>query len=85
MLNRVRRISDLHRSERRQTSAHHEQCCVEKGIEEPWTIERGSPFIDLLGYRDITPKTDMGPAIIAFRSCVADLCKAVQKSPQRTQ
>ena len=48
-------------------------------------IERGSPFIDLLGYRDITPKTDMGPAIIAFRSRGADMCKAVQKSPQKTQ
>ena len=56
--------------------AHHEQCYVDQRIAEPWTIERGAQFIDLLGYPEITPKSDMGPAIIAFRSRVADMCKA---------
>ena len=33
-------------------------------------------FIDLLGYREITLKSDTEPAIIAFRNRVATLCKA---------
>ena len=45
-------------------------------VEEPWTIERVAKFIDLLGYREITLKSDAEPAIIAFRICVADMCRA---------
>ena len=33
-------------------------------------------FIDLLGYREITLKSDTEPAIIAFRNRVAAMCKA---------
>ena len=33
-------------------------------------------FIDLLGYREITLKSDTEPAIIAFRNRVAEMCKA---------
>ena len=33
-------------------------------------------FIDLLGYREITLKSDTEPAIIAFRNRVAEACKA---------
>ena len=33
-------------------------------------------FIDLLGYREITLKSDTEPAIIAFRNRLAALCKA---------
>ena len=47
-----------------------------KGVEEPWTIERVVKFVDLLGYREITLKSDTEPATIAFRNRVAEMCKA---------
>ena len=31
---------------------------MKKGVEEPWTIERVAKFIDLLGYREITLKSN---------------------------
>ena len=40
------------------------------GVEEPWTIERVVRFIDLLGLREITLKSDTESAIIAFGSRV---------------
>ena len=46
---------------------------LKKGVEESWTIER---FIDLLGDREITLKSDTEPAIVAFRNRVAAMCKA---------
>ena len=49
---------------------------LKKGVEEPWAVERVAKFIDLLGYREITLKSDTEPAIIAFRNRVAALCKA---------
>ena len=49
---------------------------LKKGVEEPWTVERVVKFIDVLGYREITLKSDTEPAIIAFRDRVAALCKA---------
>ena len=49
---------------------------LKKGVEEPWTIERVVKFIDLLGYREITLKSDTEPAIIAFRNRIAEACKA---------
>ena len=49
---------------------------LKKGVEEPWTIERVAKFIDLVGCREITLKSDTEPAIIAFRNSVADMCKA---------
>ena len=49
---------------------------LKKGVEEPWTIEGVAKFIDLLGYREITLKSDTEPAIIAFRNRVAEACKA---------
>ena len=49
---------------------------LKKGVEEPWTVERVAKFIDLLGYREITLKSDTEPAIIAFRNRVAEACKA---------
>ena len=49
---------------------------LKKGVEEPWTVERVAKFIDLLGYREITLKSDTEPAIIAFRNRVAEVCKA---------
>ena len=48
---------------------------LKKGVEEQWTIERVAKFIDLLGYQ-ITLKSDIEPAIIAFRNRVAEACKA---------
>ena len=48
---------------------------LKKGFEEPWTIERVAKFIDLLGYGEITLKSDTEPAIIAFRNRVAEACK----------
>ena len=49
---------------------------LKKGVEEPWTIERVAKFIDLLGHREITLKSDTEPAISAFRNRVAEMCKA---------
>ena len=49
---------------------------LKKGVEEPWTVERVAKFIDLLGYREITLKSDTEPPIIAFRNRVAEACKA---------
>ena len=49
---------------------------LEKRVEEPWTIERVAKFIDLLGYREITLKSDTEPAIVAFRNRAAEMCKA---------
>ena len=46
------------------------------GAEEGWTIERVSKFIDLLGYREITLKSDTEPAFVAFRNRVDAMCKA---------
>ena len=46
---------------------------LKKGVEEPWTLERVAKFIDLLGYREITLKSDTGSAIIAFRNRVAEM------------
>ena len=49
---------------------------LKKGVEEPWTIERVVKFMDLLGYREITLKSDTEPAIIAFRNRAVAMCKA---------
>ena len=49
---------------------------MKKGVEEPWAVERVAKFIDLLGYREITLKSDTEPAISAFKNRVAALCKA---------
>ena len=49
---------------------------LKKGVEEPRTIKRVVKFIDLLGCREITLKSDTEPAIIAFRNRVAAMCKA---------
>ena len=49
---------------------------LKKGVEEPWTNERVVRFIDLLGSREITLKSDTEPAIVAFRNRVAAMCKA---------
>ena len=49
---------------------------LKKGVEEPWAVERVVKFLDLLGYREITLKSDTEPAIIVFRNRVAALCKA---------
>ena len=37
---------------------------LKKGVEEPWTIKRVVKFIDLLGDREITLKSDTEPARI---------------------
>ena len=49
---------------------------LKKGVEELWTIERVAKFVDLLGYREITLKSDTEPAMVAFRNRVAAMCKA---------
>ena len=49
---------------------------LKKRVEEPWTIERVAKFTDLLGYREITLKSDTDAAIIAIRNRVAEMCKA---------
>ena len=49
---------------------------MKKEVEEPWTIERVLKIIDLLGYREITFKSDTALTTIAFRNRVAAMCKA---------
>ena len=49
---------------------------LNKGVEEPWTVERVAKFIDLLGHREIMLKSHTEPAIIAFGFRVAETCKA---------
>ena len=46
------------------------------GAEEGGTIERVVRFIDILGYREITLKSDTEPAIVAFMNRVSAMCKA---------
>ena len=70
-------ISNLHRGERRQTSEHHEQCCVEKKESKNRGQLREWPkFIALLGNREVTLKNDTELAIIAFRNRVVEVCMA---------
>ena len=45
---------------------------LKRGVEEPWTVERVAKFIDLLGYREVTLKSDTEYAIMAFRNRVAE-------------
>ena len=49
---------------------------LKKGVKEPWTLERVVQFIELLGYLEITLKSDTEPATIAFRNRAAAMCKA---------
>ena len=49
---------------------------LKKGIEEPWANERVAKFINSLGCKEITLKSDTEPAIIALRNTVAENCKA---------
>ena len=49
---------------------------LNKGVEEPWTIERLVNFIDLLGYHEIRLKSDTEAAIIAFRNRAVEMCEA---------
>ena len=60
----------------RQTPEHCEQRSSEEGIEEPWASEPVARFINSLGYKEITVKSDRNLAIIAFRSRLAEDCKA---------
>ena len=57
---------------------------LKKGVEEPWTSERVATFIDLLGYREITVKSDTELATVA-RSEIVWLKCLRQKSPQKMQ
>ena len=49
---------------------------LKKGIEEPWASERVARFVNSLGYKEITLKSDTEPAIIALRNRVAEKCNA---------
>ena len=42
---------------------------LKKGVEEPWTIEKVVKFVDLVGYREITLKSDTELAIMKSCSC----------------
>ena len=44
---------------------------MKKDVEEPWTIESLVRFIDLLGYGEITLKSDTEPAMVG---CVQKSC-----------
>ena len=58
---------------------------LKTGVEEPWTVDRVVKFIDLLGYREITLKSDTEPTIIAFRNRVTALCKATVTTGRRSE
>ena len=49
---------------------------LKKEVQEPWTVERVAKFIDSLGYREVTLKSDTEYAIMAFRNRVAEVCRA---------
>ena len=70
----LRGINNLHCNEDRYQNVM-SSVALKKGVEEPWTVERVAKCIDLLGYREITLKSDTEPAIIAFRNRVAEACK----------
>ena len=48
---------------------------LKQDCEEPWTVDRVVGFI-ILGYRGIMLKSDKEPVTIAFRTRVAEMCKA---------
>ena len=48
---------------------------LKNGIEEPSASERVARYINSLGYKEITLKSDTEPAIITFRNRVAENCK----------
>ena len=48
---------------------------LKKGIEEPWAGERVARFINSLGYKEITLKSDTEQAIIAFRNRATEKCR----------
>ena len=49
---------------------------LKKRIEEPRASERVARSLISLGYREITLNSEIEPAIIAFRTRVAEMCKA---------
>ena len=49
---------------------------LKKGVEGPWASERVARFINQLGYKEITLRSDTEPATIAFSDRVAENCKA---------
>ena len=49
---------------------------LKRGIEERWASERVARFINSMGHKEITLKSDTEPAIIAFRNRVAENCYA---------
>ena len=51
--------------------------------EKPWTHESGVRFVNLLGYREITLKSDAEPALFAFGKRVENCAK--KNSQQRIQ
>ena len=72
----LRGINNLHAVKEDRHQNIMSSVALKKGVEKPWTIERVAKFIDLLGYREITLKSDTEPAVIAFRNRVAEVCKA---------
>ena len=73
----TRRVSDVHCGEGGQTSEHIMSSVVwKKGIEEPCASEGVARFINSLGYKEITLRSDTEPAILASRNRVAENCKA---------
>ena len=51
---------------------HQSSVVLKKRIEDPWASERMTRFINSLGYKEITLKSDTESAIIAFRNRVAE-------------
>ena len=49
---------------------------LKEGVEEPWAVERVAKFIDLLGNREITLKSDTEPAT----DCVQKSCSCIVQS-----
>ena len=49
---------------------------LKKGMEERWASERVARFINSLGYKESTLKSDTEPAMIAFRNRAAENCNA---------
>ena len=47
-----------------------------KGTAAEWVINRAVKFVDRLGYKEITLKSDTEPAIIAVRNEIRSKCQA---------
>jgi len=47
-----------------------------KGVSEEWVAERAARFVNKLGYKEVTLKSDTEPAMVALRGEIREKCQA---------